>query len=504
MRILFLALVSAAGISAATALFAQTMPQTSGGTTSGGTAAPTSSTAPTGGSTSDGTAGSSAAAESAGGSTAAQSPATNTQDAQAAPAAPQQNTASDTGGEAAGDEWFDDFPDEGWFFDFQEELRASFKKKKRTKKWLGYLAVGSGRTPLKIPYDPAKMAGGSWRVAKNALDEPLVQGSLAGPGSKIGVRINAYTGETYAQFDGKTSNWAARYYVSQGAVRAEFADTKCALYQEEAIMGEDGADSKLSLLLTGKTVFGAIPEASVFIVDPKAMPESVPACWGRAALPRAALPIVPSERIMEHMSQFFVAMRDSAVRTARAAARALTVSELFNRMGHYERARAHVDALRNTLAFINFDDPNLDYDAIQEHIDAYEAAETRAQAALADTGNARILVRDGAWLYAASDNAYALMRQGVPVPFAILFDYAGKAFDFYVVPDGRKVIVGSCAPAYDEDGQATTRCATRKTSAFEEKSIANRARDWREASMTGNDMVSGVEQALFVGSGAGR
>lgn len=390
------------------------------------------------------------------------------------------------------DEWY------GYAEDFQSQLDIIAKKPAKPKK--PYLGISVfGRSDInRLPFSGSAL-GANWRVGGTATD-PIAQGTLTGKGSRTGIRVGLYTGSVYAQFDGNKSNWVANYYSESGAQRSEFYSGKNGIYQEEASVDADGNPHKLGLLLAGKTLFGTYEGGSFFIVDADALPEAAPASWVGISIPQGSGPLIPTEKIIELLTKAGIAVRDMFVTIAHAATQSLTPAQIFDRLAAYKKVVNNMQGIQQKFAAFDFNDPNLDYDAVQDLVDAYDTDQKKLDYLVTQLGRARLFVRGGDWLSTGGNAAYALMDEGVDMVPAVLVSQVSGPFDFYTVQtaEGKDTLfAGTCTGRNDPTTGEQVTCALRKPTAAQSKAVLKANEQYLALAAQAHDALGSIESALF-------
>ena len=389
------------------------------------------------------------------------------------------------------DDWY------GYAEDFQSQLDVIAKKPKKPKK--AYLGISVfGRSDInRLPFTGSAL-GANWRVGGTATD-PIAQGTLTGKGSRTGIRVGLYTGSVYAQFDGNKSNWVANYYSESGAQRSELYSGKSGIYQEESSVDADGNARKLGLLLTGKTLFGTYEGGSFFIVDTDALPDAAPASWTGISIPQGSGPLIPTEKIIELLTKAGIAVRDMFVSVAHAA-QSLTPAQIFDRLAAYKKVMNNMQGIQQKFAAFDFNDPNLDYDAVQELVDAYDTDQKKLDYLVIQLGRAQLFVRGGDWLTTGGNAAYALMDAGVDMVPATLVSQVSGPFDFYTVQtvDGKDVLfAGTCTGRNDPTTGEQVACVLRKPTAAQSKAVLKANEQYLTLASQAHDALGSIESALF-------
>ncbi len=392
----------------------------------------------------------------------------------------------------------DSYAGSEYAWDFQEELDTIAKKPKKPKK--AYLGISVfGRSDIqRMPFSGSAL-GANWRVGGTATD-PIAQGTLTGKGSRTGIRVGLYTGSVYAQFDGAKSNWVANYYSEGGAQRSELYNGKSGIYQEESSLDADGNPYKLGLLLTGATLFGTYEGGSFFITDEGALPDAAPVAWTGISIPQGSGPLIPTEKIIELLTKAGVVMRDMVVKTAHAALQSLTPAQIFDRLGAYKKVVANMQGIQQKFAAFDFNDLSLDYDAVQELVDAYDVDQKKLDYLVTQLGRARIFVRSGDWLSTGGSTAYALMDAGVSFVPAVLVSQLSGPFDFYTVQtvDGKDTLFfGTCTGRSDVTTGEEVMCALRKLTAAQSKAIMSANEKYTDLAEQAHKTLGEIESALF-------
>lgn len=390
---------------------------------------------------------------------------------------------------------------DGWYGyaeDFQSQLDIIAKKPKKPKK--AYLGISVfGRSDInRLPFVGSAL-GANWRVGGTPTD-PIAQGTLVGKGSRTGIRVGLYTGSVYAQFDGAKSNWVANYYSEGGAQRSELYNGKSGIYQEEASLDADGNPYKLGLMLAGNTLFGTYEGGSFFIVDADALPDAAPASWAGISIPQGNGPLIPTEKIIELLTKAGIAVRDAFATVAHAALQSLTPAQIFDRLAAYKKVVNGMQGIQQKFAAFDFNDPDLDYDAVQELVDAYDVEQKKLDYLVTQLGRARLFVRGGDWLSTGGNAAYALMDGGVDfVPAALVSQISGP-FDFYTVQsvDGKdKLFAGTCTGRNDGATSEQVTCVLRKPTAVQSKAVLKANENYLALAAQAHDALGDIESALF-------
>lgn len=390
---------------------------------------------------------------------------------------------------------------DGWYGyaeDFQSQLDIIAKKPKKPKK--AYLGISVfGRSDInRLPFTGSAL-GANWRVGGTPTD-PVAQGTLVGRGSRTGIRVGLYTGSVYAQFDGAKSNWVANYYSEGGAQRSELYNGKSGIYQEEASLDADGNPYKLGLMLAGNTLFGTYEGGSFFIVDADALPDAAPASWTGISIPKGNGPLIPTEKIIELLTKAGIAVRDAFVTVAHAAVQSLTPAQIFDRLAAYKKVKSDMDGIAQKFNLFDFNDPNTDFDAVQELVDAYDTDQKKLDYLATQLGRARLFVRGGDWLSTGGNAAYALMDGGVDfVPAALVSQISGS-FDFYTVQavDGKeRLFAGTCTGRNDLATGEQVACALRKLTAVQSKAVLTANEQYLALAAQAHDALGNIESALF-------
>ncbi len=394
------------------------------------------------------------------------------------------------------DPYFDDWY--GYAEDFQSQLDVIANKPKKPKK--PYLGISVfGRSDIqRMPFVGSAL-GANWRVGGTATD-PVAQGTLVGKGSRTGIRVGLYTGSVYAQFDGNKSNWVANYYSEGGAQRSELYNGKSGIYQEESSVDAEGNPYKLGLLLTGKTLFGTYEGGSFFMLDTDALPDAAPASWVGISIPYGNGHLIPTERIIELLTKAGIAMRNAFVAVAHAAIQSLTPAQIFDRLGSYKKVVNNMQGIQQKFAAFDFNDPDLDYDAVQELVDAYDIDQKKLDYLVTQLGRARLFVRGGDWLSTGGGAAYALIDEGVDIVPAVLMSQISGPFDFYTmqtVGGKEKLFAGTCAGRNDPTTGEQVACVLRKPTAAQSKAVLKANEQYLVLAAQAHDALGSIESALF-------
>lgn len=400
---------------------------------------------------------------------------------------------ADNGG---GQDAFDNYPDTGDAYDFQ---RAVISKKPPKPKKV-YLGISTLWQDPRGDIRRMTFAGGildpHWRIGGTATD-PVAQGTLTGKGSLWNIVVGLYTGFVRSNFISKDANWNALFYADHGAQRSELFNGK--LYQEETSADADGALRKLGLLLAGKTLFGVYEGGSFFITDTDALPE---AASGLAPVPiprSKGLPI-PTDKIIELLTKAGIPARDMLVTVAHAAARFLTPSQIFDRLGAYKKVRIDMADIEQKFGQFDFNDPNIDYDAVQALVDAYDADQKIIDYVALQLGKAFLFVRGGDWLTTGGPASITLMAGGIDLVPATLVSEVSGPFDFYTVQtvDGKdKLFAGTCTGKNDPTTGEQVVCVLRKPTATQSKAVLTANDAYLALVSQAHDALGSIESALF-------
>lgn len=375
----------------------------------------------------------------------------------------------------------------------QVVVSANFDLIKKPKPVLGISAFGSVRTATKNPFTGTAL-GSHWRIGGSSAD-PVAQGTFVDKGSRLGIRLKLYAGSVYAQFDSNKSNWVANYYAEAGSQRGELYSDKSGMYQEEMATGADGATQKIALLSTGQTLFGTYESGSFFIVNSGALPTASPASWAGLPIPYGKGPFIPMKKIIDLLTQVGIAVRDMFVNVAYAAAQSLKPSQVFEQLSAYKKVMADMQSMQEKFATFDFNDPNLDYTAVQGLIDAYDVNQKKLDSLVVKLGRERLFVRSGSWLTEASAVSESLVDSGIDsVPAALIGQVSGS-FDFYTVQavgGKNKLFVGTCAGVV---GQAT--CELRTPTTAQSKALLSANDVYRALAAQAQSALGNIESVLF-------
>lgn len=384
---------------------------------------------------------------------------------------------------------------EEYYPTYASDFQGQFVQAKKPKKKRG---VFKGYTPLPKQIRPEGKAftgsviGSNWKLAGSATEQ-VAQGVTVGKGSRTTIRVNMTTGTVNAQFEGKDGCWMVSYYSDQGAERKELYKCKGDAYQEELVPREGGEGERMALVMHKNTLYGGHDGGLFFMVPKGASIDMSPAEWIEGSVPSAPEPLIPVEKILQLVAT-----------SVQAAGRELTAVELYRLIGAYRGTQAEMFGTQQSFGMFDFNDPSIDYEAVQALVDKYQAAEAKLASIARQMGLASAFVRDGYWESQASQAADDLVTAGVHPKTAAFFAQMKQGFDFFAVQGGAgKAIVsaGSCAVLYDADGYPATTCSTRRVTAAEAARVAT-AGDAYEASKTSaNRAMNGVEKALFSGNG---
>lgn len=393
---------------------------------------------------------------------------------------------------------FYDWSDYGYAVDFQDQLEVLAKKPPKPKKAFLGISVFGRSDIRRLPFTGSAL-GSNWRVGGTPTD-PIAQGTLTGKGSRTGIRVGLYTGSVYAQFDAAKSNWVANYYSEAGAQRSELYNGKNGIYQEETAVDADGVPRKLGLLLAGQTLFGTYEGGTFFMVDAGTLPTPAPASWTGIPIPQGNGPLIPTQKIIELLTKAGIAARNAFVNVAHAAITSLTPSQVFDRLAAYKKVMNDMQGIQQKFAAFDFNDPDLDYDAVQELVDAYEVDQTKLDYLVTQLGRARLFVRGGDWLSTGGAAAYALMDAGIDAVPATLVSQVSGPFDFYtvqLVDNKEKVFAGTCTGRNDVTTGEQVACALRKPTAAQQKAVLAANDAYLTLASQAHEALNGIESALF-------
>ena len=389
----------------------------------------------------------------------------------------------------------------GYAEDFQNQLDGIDKKpKKRKKQYLGIPGF-DGPDIKRFPFWGSAL-GASWRLGGTATD-PIAQGTLTGKGWRMGIRIGLYTGSVYAGFLGNKDHWVANYYSESGAQRSDLYDGKRTIYQEEISADADGNPYNLGLLLTGNTFFGIYEGGSFFIVDEGAMPDAISAGGMIVSIPRGIRHAIPTEKIIELLERSLISVRNMLVNVAHAALQSSTLSQIFDRLNAYKKVMADMQSIEKIFAALDFNDPNLDYDAVQDLIDAYDVGQKKLDYLVIQLGRALLFVRGGDWLSTAGDAAYVLMDGGVDFLPATLVSQVPGPFDFYTIQTVKgidKLFAGTCTGKNDWATGEQVTCTLRKPTAAQSKAVLKANEAYLTLVSQAHDALGSIEFFLFAPS----
>jgi hypothetical protein len=411
----------------------------------------------------------------------------------------------DGGGNSGGGDTFDDWSDEGEADEFRDAVRQ--KRQKPKKPYYGPTGFGDPRRVKKILFTGNPL-GNNWRISGNTTD-PVAQGTLTGRGSLLRILIGLYTGSVYAQFDSAISHWIALFYSEGDAQRSELASNT--IYQEETATDMDGAPHKIGLLMASKALFGIYEsdslQGSFFMVDMGTMPDALPVAHGTISIPRGAG--IPTETILKLLTASGIAVRDFFVSVAHALTAKEKETEAYLKKTKaniltYRKIPPVMRKIEEEFARYNFDDPNFDYyaveDEVQALVDAYEKKQNELDYLALQLRRAAPFVRGGDWLSMGGSAAYTLMDAGIDmVPATLIGAYNGP-FDFYTVQTVNKkeiVIGGTCTGKNDSATGEEVVCITRKVSAAQAKAISAANDAYTKRITEAHDELGNIESALF-------
>lgn len=394
---------------------------------------------------------------------------------------------------------FTDWSDYGYAANFQDQLEVLSKKPPKPKKTFLGISVFGKSDIQRLPFAGSAL-GANWRVGGTATD-PVAQGTLTGKGSRVSMRVGLYTGSVYAQFDGNKSNWVANYYSDPaGAQRSDLYNGKSGIYQEETATDADSAAHKMGLLLAGQTLFGTYEGGTFFMVDAGALPEVAPASWTGVSIPRGNGPLIPAQKIIELLTKAGLAVRNAFVAVAHAALQSLTPAQVFDRLAVYKKIMSDMQGIQQKFSAYDFNDPNIDYDAVQALVDAYQTDQTKLDYLATQLGRARLFVRGGDWLTTGGSAAAGLVDGGVDFMPATLISETSGPFDFYTVQsvDGKDMVfAGTCTGKNDATTGEQVACALRKPTATQQRVVMAANGAYRALAGQAHDTLNTIESALF-------
>jgi len=391
---------------------------------------------------------------------------------------------------------FDNWADDGPAVDFQDDVEEIVKKHKKYKKpFLGISVFG--RPDIQRLTFTGSAIGSYWRIG-GTKNDPVLQGTLTGRGSRTAVRIGLYTGSVYAQFAGAKSNWVANYYSEGAAQRSDLYNGKFGTYQEETAVDDEGYSRKLALLLNNQTLFGAYEGGAFFIVDKDAMPDVAPASWA-ISIPRSTGPIIPRQKIIELLTKAGIALRTMFVEVVHATIRSLTPAQVFDRLVAYKKIVKTMQDIEQQFNTFDFNDPTID-DAVEELIDAYDVEQKKLDDLVTQLGRARLFVRGGDWLMTGGSAMEQLIADGIDVVPAALISQVSGMFDFYTVQEvegENKVFAGTCRANNNPTTGEEVVCTLRTSSALESQSIIVAHEVYLDLVAQAHQSLGDIELALF-------
>lgn len=413
--------------------------------------------------------------------------------------------AQQSGDPTDGVQSYDDglFSDDSYGFDYAFDFQDLLKKTvtKARKLWRGYSPIEELKIAKNMPFF-GTVAGSVWRVL-TANNEPVAQGTLIGPGSFLKTIVSLYTGSVYAQFSGKKANWAVSFDTDQsGAQRAGIFNLRGDAFQRTEIpMSEEGGvPYKLALLFHGNTLYGMSDEGSFFMTDQGAMPDENPASWSAVAAPASREPLIPAEKIFELFGAQTGAVANAFFGKVAHAAQAFAGARALDGINADRRGLAALQAVRQKFEAFDFNDPALDYDAVNALVMEYQEGEARIFAIHRQMGRAEPFARGSEWFLEESAASEELMTSTFP-GIARFIVSAAAPLDFHVrVADAAgnaKIHSGSCVPAQDELGNPSVSCFMTRVSARGERAIEAANADYFARSGEAYEALAAIERALF-------
>jgi hypothetical protein len=253
-------------------------------------------------------------------------------------------------------------------------------------------------------------------------------------------------------------------------------------------------------LLTGQTLYGIYEGGSFFIVDQDTLPDAAPAAWVGINIPRGNGPLIPTEKIIQLLMKAGITLRDILVKTAYAALQSLTPSQVFDRLGAYKKVVSDMQGIQQKFAAFDFNDPNLDYDAVQELVDAYDIDQKQLDYLITQLGRAWLFVRGGDWLLSSGPAAGELVAEGVDsVPASLVSQLSGP-FDFYVMQtvEGKdKLFMGTCTGRNDVASGQYVVCALKVLNPIQTKAVLKADMAYRKVVGEAHEALNKIESALF-------
>ncbi len=374
--------------------------------------------------------------------------------------------------------------------------------------WLGYSPLEELKIAKNLPFT-GTASGSIWRIAI-VNGEPVAQGTLVGPKSRLGIKIGLYAGSVYAQFSGASANWVALFETNQGAQRGYLLNLKGDAFMREDVVDAEEVSEKSTLLVHGRTLYGISSEGSLFVTDVGALPETDLISWSSVSAPVSKEPLIPSAKIFElfnaKLGTGLVAVLRSAVgslfgEVAHAIPKSAGMT-IANGMAAHKRGIATLADIEQKFSAFDFNNPDLDYDAVDTLFAEYQGYQMRLASTARQMGKGEAFVRDGAWLAmgASSPAAQAMQAFGIGPVFSALIAGMTAPFDFYIrTEDGEKsrITGGTCAPTADEEGNSFTACFTKKVSSKEAKAIEAANGLHFKKSGEAYAALEGIESALF-------
>ena len=182
------------------------------------------------------------------------------------------------------------------------------------------------------------------------------------------------------------------------------------------------------------------------------------------------------------------------------AAQSLTPAQIFDRLAAYKKVVNNMQGIQQKFAVFDFNDPNLDYDAVQELVDAYDVDQKKLDYLVTQLGRARLFVRAGDWLSTGGNAAYVLMDGGVDMVPAVLVSQVSGPFDFYTiqtVDEKEKLFAGTCTGRNDPTTGEQVACLLRKPTAAQSKAVLKANEQYLVLASQAHDALGSIESALF-------
>ena len=289
----------------------------------------------------------------------------------------------------------------------------------------------------------------------------------------------------------------------------------------------DGNESTLGILLNGTTIFGNYKSSplsgSFFIVDVNALPTALPSGALTVPIPQLNGPAIPTKELIDLLTKAGIFIRDMFVTVAHAALRPLTMPQTFDLLRKYKESGNTMRGIEEKFAAFDFNDPEFDYyaveDEIQALVDAYDINQQKLDYLITQLGKAWLFVRGGDWLSMGGSASVALMEANVDFVPATLFSEISGPFDFYSIKEtptspaallgqvldsfgvkdsGKKyVIFGTCTGKNDMTTGEQVVCTLRKPTSVQSKAVLKANGLYNDLAEEALVALRAIEYSLF-------